>query len=121
MRIIMKLIKFLLAIAIIGSMSMPLIRGESKRIHYAKKGIKIAWYGAQILIGIPLEIGGLQMVRKADLETLFAICIFSGVVAPTLLYSGIAGLDEELELRKHAQKLYKKYVDKKDEGNYEIR
>ncbi len=109
--------KWLISFLLIFSMSAQVLSAESKAAYYAQKGAKIGWQGAKIgwrgaqtffgiFVGMELIVGIVDgSISKMTVAMLT-------VVAATLLYDGVSGLNDELELKKRIQKLYKKQVKK---------
>jgi hypothetical protein len=111
--------KWMIGFLLLFSMNIHLLGTELKATYYAKKGIKITWYGAQTLIGAGIGMLVLEALLANNIDR--DVVKAGGIAVPTLLYQGISGLNEELALKKHAQKLYKKYMkrEKIDEDNHE--
>lgn len=110
-----------MAVMMIGLCS-PLFAQESHAVHYTKKSLKVAWHLAQIVAGsIVTFVVGHDLLAKYDLLDREKIAdmqpgdyVLYGVLVPTAFISGLSGLNDELELTKHAKQLYKRIVNKKE-------
>ncbi len=104
------LLYFFLIFALVDTLAVSSISAkESKVLHFGKKALRIGWHGGEIFAGCLIT----QVFYRRELyKNLKRDTFVYGIGAVSLLFHGLYGLNDELELGKNLNNFIVKGVAK---------